>query len=122
MARTIAAFPIGLYAERREELQSEYFVPRQHAFAAIRAIDRMGEQLALVLQISEIRTIAADKLWMSPLLQAGLCLNPLYVETELAGGQRHPTANRRATCPFLWPPALGQTVYCAAGTIAFALR
>ena len=26
----------------------------------------MGEQLALVLQISEIRTIAADKLWMSP--------------------------------------------------------
>ena len=49
-----------------EELQTEYFVPRQHAIAAFRAIDRLGEQIAPLLQISEVRTIAADNLWMSP--------------------------------------------------------
>ena len=49
-----------------EELQSEYFVAREHAFKALFAISRMGEQIAPLLQISEIRTIAADNLWMSP--------------------------------------------------------
>lgn len=49
-----------------EELQSEYMVPRQHAFAALHAIYRLREGIAPLLQISEIRTIAADALWMSP--------------------------------------------------------
>ncbi len=49
-----------------EELQTEYFVPRAHAIAAIRAIRGLRENLAPVLQMSEIRTIAADDLWMSP--------------------------------------------------------
>jgi alditol oxidase len=49
-----------------EELQSEYFVPRTHAVAAMRAIHAMRERLAPVVQTSEIRTIAADDLWMSP--------------------------------------------------------
>jgi len=48
------------------ELQSEYFVPRQHAVAAIQTVARFREQLAPILQISEIRTVAADKLWLSP--------------------------------------------------------
>jgi xylitol oxidase len=47
------------------ELQSEYFVPRRHAVAALRAVDAIRDQIAPVLQISEIRTIAADDLWMS---------------------------------------------------------
>jgi alditol oxidase len=49
-----------------EELQTEYFVPRQHAVAALRAVDRLGGQVAPHLLISEVRTIAADDLWMSP--------------------------------------------------------
>jgi len=49
-----------------EELQSEYLVPRQHAFAALRAIDQLREHVASLLQISEVRSIAADNLWMSP--------------------------------------------------------
>ena len=48
------------------ELQSEYFVPRQHAVAAMQTVARFREQLAPILQISEIRTVAADKLWLSP--------------------------------------------------------
>jgi xylitol oxidase len=49
-----------------EELQSEYLVPRQHAFPALRVIDQLSEYVAPLLQISEIRSIAADDLWMSP--------------------------------------------------------
>lgn len=49
-----------------EELQSEYFIPRQHAPDAIRAVSELRQQLAPILQISEIRTIAADNLWLSP--------------------------------------------------------
>ena len=51
------------------ELQSEYFIPRQHVFAALQAINSMREQIAPLLQISEVRTIAADNLWMSPCYQ-----------------------------------------------------
>jgi xylitol oxidase len=49
-----------------EELQAEYLLPRQHAFAAFQAIDELSEHIAPLLQISEVRTIAADNLWMSP--------------------------------------------------------
>ena len=49
-----------------EELQSEYMVPRQHALAAFRAVDQLREHITSLLQISEIRSIAADNLWMSP--------------------------------------------------------
>ncbi len=52
-----------------EELQTEYLVPRQHAFAAFSAIDRLRDHVAPILQISEVRTIAADNLWMSPFYQ-----------------------------------------------------
>jgi xylitol oxidase len=52
-----------------EELQSEYFVPRRQALAAFRAIHGLREQMAPLLQISEVRTIAADNLWMSPCYQ-----------------------------------------------------
>jgi xylitol oxidase len=49
-----------------EELQTEYFVPREHALDAIDVVFSLREQIAPMLQISEIRTIAADELWMSP--------------------------------------------------------
>jgi xylitol oxidase len=49
-----------------KELQSEYFVPRPRAVEALRAVYGLREHVAPLLQISEVRTIAADELWMSP--------------------------------------------------------
>lgn len=49
-----------------EELQSEYFLPRAKAAEAFEAMQALGERMAPVIQISEIRTIAADELWLSP--------------------------------------------------------
>lgn len=52
-----------------DELQTEYFVPRHHAVAAMRAIAELQPQMESFLWISEIRTVAADNLWMSPSYQ-----------------------------------------------------
>ncbi len=49
-----------------EELQTEYLIPRQYAVAAIETVNHIRGQIAPLLQISEIRTVAADTLWMSP--------------------------------------------------------
>jgi xylitol oxidase len=49
-----------------DELQSEYLLPRQLAAGALRAIASIRDQVAPVLRISEIRTVAADGLWLSP--------------------------------------------------------
>jgi alditol oxidase len=49
-----------------EELQSEFFVPLHRAVEALAAVEAIRDRIAPVLQISEIRTIAADELWLSP--------------------------------------------------------
>jgi xylitol oxidase len=48
-----------------EELQTEYFVARENAFEALLALNGIREHIAPLLMISEVRTIAADNLWMS---------------------------------------------------------
>jgi len=48
------------------ELQSELYLPRHTAPAAMAALRELGEQLAPVLHISEVRTVRADDLWLSP--------------------------------------------------------
>jgi alditol oxidase len=62
-------FRMGFTPSAGKELQSEYFVPRQHAVEAILAVERLHDQVSPSLLISEIRTIAADHLWMSPCYQ-----------------------------------------------------
>ena len=48
-----------------DELQSEYLVPRDRAADAITALTGIADQIAPVLLIAEIRTVAADDLWLS---------------------------------------------------------
>ena len=49
-----------------DELQTEYLLPRADALAAIDAVRALRDRLAPILLVSEIRTIAADDLWLSP--------------------------------------------------------
>ena len=48
-----------------DELQSEYLIPAEHAVPALHALHQAGEQIAAVLRVCEVRTIAADELWLS---------------------------------------------------------
>jgi xylitol oxidase len=62
-------FRMGFTPSAGKELQSEYFVPRRNAVDAILAVERLRDQVTPHLLISEIRTIAADDLWMSTCYQ-----------------------------------------------------
>jgi xylitol oxidase len=59
-------FRLGFTPSNGAELQSEYLLPRDAAPAAFAAMAGLGDLLAPVLRISEIRTIAADEAWLSP--------------------------------------------------------
>jgi xylitol oxidase len=59
-------FRMGFTPSAGKELQSEFFVPRPNAVEAILAVERLRDQITPNLLISEIRTITADDLWMSP--------------------------------------------------------
>ncbi len=59
-------FKMGFTPSSGEELQAEFFVPMQNAVEAIRAVSTLRDEIKPVLMITEIRTIDADNLWMSP--------------------------------------------------------
>jgi alditol oxidase len=47
------------------ELQTEYFVPLDRGYEAIRAVETLHDRITPHLFVTELRTIAADDLWMS---------------------------------------------------------
>jgi xylitol oxidase len=59
-------FRMGFTPSSGKELQSEYFVPRRNAVEAIAAVERLRDHVSPHLMITELRTIDADELWMSP--------------------------------------------------------
>lgn len=64
--RRLPHFRLEFTPSNGSELQSEYQVPRQHILPALHAIATLRSRIAPLLLTSEIRTIAADDLWMSP--------------------------------------------------------
>lgn len=58
-------FRMGFTPSSGEELQSEYLLPRRYTVEAIEAVRTLADKIRPILQVSEIRTVAADRLWMS---------------------------------------------------------
>lgn len=58
-------FRMEFTPSRGEELQSEYLLPREHSLTAIERLRSLAPRLAAVLQVSELRTVAADDHWLS---------------------------------------------------------
>jgi xylitol oxidase len=48
-----------------QELQTEYLVPIEHGYRAIRAVETLRDRITPLLFVTEFRTIEADELWMS---------------------------------------------------------
>ena len=59
-------FKMGFKPSAGKEIQAEFFVPVEHAYEAMMAMESLHEKITPHLFISEIRTIQADNLWMSP--------------------------------------------------------
>jgi xylitol oxidase len=63
--KTLPHFRVDTRPSFGDEIQSEWFVGRESAPAAIAAIREIGDLIAPALLISEIRTVASDGLWLS---------------------------------------------------------
>jgi xylitol oxidase len=48
-----------------DEIQTEYFIDRADAVAALSALRELGPEISRHLLVTELRTVAADNLWMS---------------------------------------------------------
>ena len=59
-------FRSGFTPSAGEEIQAELFVAREHAMPALGVLRQLAEQIRPILLISELRTMAADTLWLSP--------------------------------------------------------
>jgi xylitol oxidase len=90
------------------ELQSEYLVPRDSAIAALEALAEVRDRFRPALQVCELRTVAADELWLSPCYrQDMLGIHLTWVrETEVV----HPAirAVEEALAPFEARPHWGK--------------
>lgn len=62
----LAHFRMEFTPSKGDELQSEYLIPREHAVDALKAMRRLSHIVTPLLLVGEIRTIAADQLWLSP--------------------------------------------------------
>jgi len=95
------------------ELQTEYFVPRNRAYEAVRAVESLHEKISPHLFITELRSIAADDLWISmaykrdslaihftwkPETQAVMALLP-QIEAKLAPFDARPHWGKLFTIP-----------------------
>ena len=111
-------FRMGFTPSAGEELQSEFLVPRRHAIEAIEAVRPLASKVQPLLQVTELRTIAADRLWMSP--QYGQATVALHFTWT-----REPDAVARvlvdleaALAPFAPRPHWGKAFLADAATVA----
>lgn len=58
-------FRLGFTPSSGEEIQSEYLIPREHLAEAMAALRPLAGVMSPVLHVSEVRTVAADDLWLS---------------------------------------------------------
>lgn len=111
-------FKMGFTPSSGKELQAEYFVPRKNAVDAIMAVQKMGSQIGPHLFISEIRTIAADDLWMSP------CYKQDSVAIHFTWKQNWPAVSKlllkieRELAPYGVKPHWGKLFTVKAATLA----
>jgi xylitol oxidase len=93
-------FRIGSTPAGGDDLQAEYFIAGEHGPAAVRALYSIGDRLAPILLISEIRAIAADDLWMSPCYRLPSIALHFSFKPDLQGALRVLPGIEEALAPF----------------------
>jgi xylitol oxidase len=111
-------FRMGFTPSAGEEIQSEYIISRRHAIAAIEAVRSLAGAVRPVLQVSEIRTIAADQLWISPQYgQDTIAIHFTWTHDEGGVGRVLPKLEA-ALAPFGPRPHWGKVFLADAAAIA----
>ena len=110
-------FRMGFTPSSGAELQSEYQIPRHHAAAAIGAVHALAELVRPLLQVSELRTVAADRLWMSPQYGQDTVAIHFTWHPDPVGVQRVLVELEAALAPFGARPHWGKVFVADATTI-----
>jgi xylitol oxidase len=111
-------FRLGFTPSAGDEIQSEYHVPREHAVAALQAVRSLAGTVRPVLQLSEIRTVAADELWMSPQYGRPTVAIHFTWEPEQEAVERALVQVEAALAPFDARPHWGKVFLADSGTLA----
>ncbi|WP_229995854.1 FAD-binding protein [Arthrobacter sp. Bi26] len=114
----VAHFRMDFTPSKGDELQSEYLIPREHAVAAIRTMRRLSSVVTPLLLVGEIRTIAADQLWLSPNYgRDGIGLHFTWRQDEPAVSAILPLLEAELA-PFAARPHWGKLFHGGAASIA----
>lgn len=111
-------FRMGFTPSSGDEIQSEYLLARGHATAAIEALRRLAAEIAPLIQVSEIRMIAGDGLWMSTAYgQDTVAIHFTWVADQ-AAVKRALIDIENALAPFGARPHWGKLFLSGADTLA----
>jgi alditol oxidase len=108
-------FRMGFTPSAGEEIQSEYHVPREHAVAAMEVMRALSGVMRPILQVCEIRTIAADRLWLSPQYERDTVAFHFTWTREQAAVERVLAELEPALAPFRTRPHWGKLFLANAG-------
>jgi xylitol oxidase len=111
-------FRSGFMPSTGDEIQSEYLVDRQHGPDAIEATLRLGDRIRPLLYIAEIRTIAADDLWLSPQYGRDTVAIHFTWKREQEAVEHALAEVERALAPFAPRPHWGKLFLADAAKIA----
>jgi len=110
-------FRMGFTPSAGKELQTEYFVPRHHAIEAILGVERLHEKVSPHLLISEIRTVAADNLWMSPCYEQACATIHFTWKQEWDAVRRLMPVIEKELAPFQMRPHWGKLFTTSAANL-----
>ena len=91
-----------------DELQTEYFVARADAPAALRAVRELAPLIQPLLFVSELRTAASDDLWLSPAYERDVLAIHFTWHNDAAGVRGVLPQIEEALAPFHARPHWGK--------------
>ena len=111
-------FRAGFRPPAGDELQSEYVVPRRHGREALAAVRRLAGVIRPVLHVAEIRTVAADRLWLSPQYEEDTIALHFSWTPDQAAVERVLVGLEAALAPFRARPHWGKLFLAGAPELA----
>ncbi len=111
-------FRSGFTPSAGEEIQSELPVGRTHAADAIESMRDLSAQIRPVMLVGELRTVAADQLWLSPAYERDTVALHFTWRREPEAVQAAVAALEAALAPYSARPHWGKAMAARAAVLA----